>query len=119
LASGHYAQYLYFVWMAESKEPLPRAGLGTRPRLRMALRSSRVVYLMLLLGLGGIVTLLLTFLSSGLRAGAGWMQWRPDTALALAPWAAAMIGVNFEHYWLDHRIWRTPRPVAAATALAA
>ena len=75
--------------------------------------------LFLLLGLGGIVTLLLTFLSSGLRAGAVWMQWRPDTALVLAPWVAAMIGVNFEHYWLDHRIWRTPRPQAAATAVAA
>ena len=37
------------------------------------------------------------------------MQWRPETALDLAPWAAAMLGVNLEHYWLDHRIWRSPK----------
>jgi hypothetical protein len=30
---------------------------------------------------------------------------------AITP-AAAMIGVNYEHYWLDRRIWRTPRPAS-------
>jgi hypothetical protein len=72
-----------------------------------------------LLVMAGGVTVVLTMLSTGLRATAVWMDWRPATALALAPWAAAMIGVNFEHYWLDRRIWRTPRQPAAATVPAA
>ncbi len=113
LASGHYAQYLYFVWGAESREPISPTALGL-PRLRWALRSSRVHYVVLLLAMGGAVTVLLTLLSTGLRTTAVWMDWRPASALALAPWAAAMIGVNLEHYWLDRRIWRTPRPVVSA-----
>jgi hypothetical protein len=116
-ASGHYAQYLYFVWTAEAREPLAAAPTAAGPRLRAALRSSRLHYLVLLLVLGGAVTLLLTFLSAGLRATAVWMQLRPESALDLAPWAAAMIGVNLEHYWLDHRIWRTSRAAVSAPAV--
>jgi hypothetical protein len=116
LASGHYAQYLYFVWHAEAREPLSGAEMDLRPRLRAALRSSRAHYLVGLLAIAGAVTLLLTFLSAGLRATAVWMQWRPESALDLAPWAAAMIGVNLEHYWLDHRIWRTRRQAVSAQA---
>ena len=56
----------------------------------------------------------LTFASAGLRTLATSMQLRPESALDLAPWAAAMLGINLEHYWLDHRIWRTPRPAVAA-----
>ena len=117
LASGHYAQYLYFVWQVEAGEArkaVPAA--GGRERVQSALRSSWPVYLLVLLAMAGAVTLLLTFVSSGLRATAVWMHWRPDTALELAPWAAAMIGVNLEHYWLDRRIWRSPRQPALAAA---
>src|SRR5262249_18361427 len=36
----------------------------------------------------------------------------------IPPWMAAMIGVNFAHYWLDSRIWRRPRaPQLAAGTL--
>ena len=69
---------------------------------------------MLLLALGGAVTLSLTFVSSGLRAIAEWMLLRPQGALDFPPWAAAMIGINLEHYWLDRRIWRSPRRLATA-----
>jgi len=66
------------------------------------------------------VTLLLTFATAGLRALATAMALRPQNALDMPPWAAAMIGVNFEHYWLDHRIWRTrKRDVAVIPAAVA
>ena len=118
LASGHYAQYLYFVWHAEQRTPAVTAARPLQHRLQSILRSDRVRYLIVLLAMGGIVTLLLTGLVVVLRAAAVSMQWRPETALDLAPWAAAMLGVNLEHYWLDHRIWRSPKrgraPAAAA-----
>jgi hypothetical protein len=66
--------------------------------------------------MGGAVTVLLTLVSAGFRAAAVGMQLRPESALDLAPWAAAMIGVNLEHYWLDHRIWRTRVAAAAEPA---
>jgi hypothetical protein len=113
LASGHYAQYLYFVWHAEAREPSAAAPITLRERLQLGLRSSRLRYLVFLLAMGGVVTLLLTFASAGLRAAATSMALRPADALAIPAWAAAMIGVNFEHYWLDHRIWRTRTRVAA------
>jgi hypothetical protein len=109
LASGHYIQYLYFVWRAEQRTPAIAASMPLRHRVQSALRSDQVRYLIVLLAMGGTVTLLLTAISSGMRAAAVWMQWRPDTALDLAPWAAAMLGVNLEHYWLDSRIWRSPK----------
>jgi hypothetical protein len=62
------------------------------------------------------VTLLLTFVTVGLRAAAASMAWRPAGALDLEPWAAAMIGVNLEHYWLDHRIWRGSQQVEPRAA---
>jgi hypothetical protein len=117
LASGHYAQYLYFVRRVEAREPA-NAKTDVAGRLQSLLRSSRLGYLVVLLAMAGAVTLLLTFVSVGLRAAAVSMDWRPERALDLAPWAAAMIGVNLEHYWLDHRIWRTPRRVVAVTAAA-
>jgi hypothetical protein len=116
LASGHYVQYLYFVWQVEAREGSAVSGQPLRDGIHSLLRSSRFRYLMVMLAMGGIVTLLLTFASGGLRAAAVSMQLRPDTALDLAPWAAAMIGINLEHYWLDHRIWRAPRPAVAAQA---
>jgi hypothetical protein len=117
LASAHYAQYLYFVWHAEAKEPSRDPGMGLRARVQSALRSSTLHYLVLLLAMGGAVAFLLTFVSVGLRATAVAAGLRPDGALDIPPWAAAMIGVNLEHYWLDRRIWRTPR--SSATALSA
>ena len=115
LASGHYAQYLYFVWHVEAREPAAASRLPFAERIQSSLRSSRLHYLVVLLGLAGAVTLLLTFVSTGLRAAAVWMDLRPAGALDLAPWAAAMLGVNLEHYWLDHRIWRV-RPRMRLTA---
>jgi hypothetical protein len=113
LASGHYVQYLYFVWHAQEHDPPEGISPRIGPRMRLALRTSRLRYLAGILAMGGVVTVLLTFAASGLRAAAGAMMLRPDGALDIAPWAAAMIGVNFEHYWLDHRIWRTSRPAIA------
>jgi hypothetical protein len=59
-----------------------------------------------LTGFGGAIVVLLTLLAMGARALADAQGWRPANALPIAPWAAAMIGVNLTHYWLDHRIWR-------------
>jgi hypothetical protein len=115
LASGHYAQYLYFVRGVEVRQPV-EARTHLAARLQSMLRSSRLSYLVVLLGLAGTVTLLLTFVTVGLRAAAVSMAWRPDGALDLEPWAAAMIGVNLEHYWLDHRIWRGSQQVEPRAA---
>lgn len=119
LASGHYVQYIYFVWHAEAREPSPVSSAGIRVRLQTALRSSELRYIALLLAMGGAVTLLLTVASEGLRATATRMALRPENALDIPPWAAAMIGVNLEHYWLDHRIWRTRTRVGTARTVAA
>jgi len=113
LASGHYVQYLYFVWQFETSHP----GLAWVPqsvRKRIA-PPAQWPYLVALTGLGGIVVVILTVLAMGARAVAVAHGLRPATALPIAPWAAAMIGVNFAHYWLDHRIWRF-RPRSANTA---
>jgi len=110
LASAHYAQYLYFVWHVQERDPAEAASPQLGARLRHELRISRLRYLAVLLAMGGVVVLLLTFVVGGLRAAADAMMLRPADALDMAPWAAAMIGVNLEHYWLDHRIWRTARP---------
>jgi hypothetical protein len=117
LASGHYAQYLYFVRQVETREPA-HAETHLADRLQSVLRSSRIGYLVVLLAMAGTVTLVLTFVSVGLRAAAVSMDWRPAGALELAPWAAAMLGVNLEHYWLDHRIWRTRTRVPMAPSAA-
>lgn len=106
LASGHYVQYLYFVWHTEQREAPPAPAAAMSDRVLGLLRADRLRYLAVLLVLGGSVTVMLTLASIGLRAVAVSFDLRPDTALDLAPWAAAMIGVNLEHYWLDHRIWR-------------
>lgn len=104
LASGHYVQYLYFVWKTEKARP----GLTVVPAILRdhVAPPSKFGYLVALTGLGGIVVLILTFLALGTRALAEANGLRPETALPIAPWAAAMIGVNLAHYWLDHRIWR-------------
>jgi hypothetical protein len=116
LASGHYAQYLYFVWRVEARAPAQASGTWVGPWLQSELRSSPLRFLVVLLAMAGAVALLLTFVSTGLRAGAEWMTWRPETALAIPAWAAAMIGINLEHYWLDRRIWRTRRTALVAQA---
>jgi hypothetical protein len=112
-ASAHYVQYLHFVWYAEAREPAA-VGNGLRETAQAWMRSSSLYYLVGLLAMGGLVTLLLTLVSAGLRESAIAWQLRPVSALAIPPWAAAMIGINLEHYWLDHRIWRRPKVAAAA-----
>lgn len=114
LASAHYAQYIYFVRRVEVRELPAVSRNAVRVRLQFALRSSPLQYLVVLLAIAGAVTLLLTFVSAGLRSAALSAGLRPEGALAIPAWAAAMIGVNFEHYWLDRRIWRTRKPVLAA-----
>jgi hypothetical protein len=116
-ASGHYAQYLFFVWQVERRDAPLTAEMPVRRRVLTQLRSSRPSYLLMLLLLGGSVALLLTFASVGARAAAEWLSIRPDDALAIPPWAAAIIGVNLEHYWLDSRIWRSPRTLATVPAI--
>jgi hypothetical protein len=119
LASGHYAQYLYFVWQVERRDAPATSRVPLRARMQSALRATPLRYLAVLLLLAGSVTVLLTLLSSSMRAAAVAAGLRPDTALAIPAWAAAMIGVNFEHYWLDHRIWRSPKSTPAAPVAAA
>ncbi|MEO7329433.1 MAG: hypothetical protein ABI193_12695 [Minicystis sp.] len=111
IASAHYVQHLHFVWRFEH-----RAGaLGAVPvslRERVA-PPRRFAYLAALGALGAAVLVILT----GATVGARWLA----EALAihrggpsiLPPWTAAMIGVNFSHYWLDHRVWRLRRPEVA------
>lgn len=117
LASGHYVQYLYFVWRASPREGATAGSASLFAWLRTWPRS-RWRFLVMMLALGGGVTLLLTFASVGLRAAAVSAGWRPLTALDIPPWAAAMIGINLEHYWLDHRIWRSPRPARTVVVAA-
>lgn len=112
LASGHYAQYLYFVRGVEVRDRSAASG-NFRAHLQATLRSSWMRYLLTLLVMGGAVTLLFTFASAGLRATADWMLLRPAGALDIPAWAAAMIGVNLQHYWLDRRIWRSPKRALA------
>ena len=115
LASGHYVQYLYFVWKVERSRP----GLGVVPlwlRARFA-PPSRLAYLVALTGLGGMVVVVLSLGVVALRAAAEASGARPSGALPIPPWAAAMIGVNLAHYWLDHRIWRVRRAPSASDAL--
>ncbi len=118
LASGHYAQYLYFVRRVEARDPADRSREpGSSPPVGASLDARAL---------------------SGGAVGSGWgrdvsphrscprvcgpaaasMALRPAAALDLPPWAAAMIGVNSRHYWLDHRIWRSPRRAAATTTVA-
>lgn len=109
LASGHYVQYLYFVWKFEAAHP----GLSVVPpnvRHHVA-PPSKLAYFLALTGFGGVIVVLLTILALGTRAFAEANGWRPTNALPIPPWAAAMIGVNLAHYWLDHRIWRS-KPAA-------
>ena len=119
LASGHYAQYLYFVWHAEQRDPAVASTLPLAPQLQATMHASRLQYLLVLLLMAGSLTLLLTFVSAGLRGVATALELRPDHALAIPAWAAAMLGINLEHYWLDHRIWRRSRRPAVSVAEAA
>jgi hypothetical protein len=114
LASSHYIQYLYFVWRFEQARP----GLELVPaRLRpLVAPPSRLAYLAGLTALGGGVVVGLTLLSVVIRAALSSFGLRPVDALDIPPWAAAMIGVNLSHYWLDHRIWRSPRVARPLTA---
>jgi hypothetical protein len=114
LASGHYVQYLYFVWRTEAQHP----GLSALPRgvRRWVSPPARLRYLGALAVLGAVVVVGLTLLSALTRELFSRAGWRPAQALPMAPWVAAMIGVNFSHYWLDHRIWRR-RPAGALLAV--
>lgn len=114
LASGHYIQYLYFVWRFERARP----GLSVLPswlRARVA-PPSRFTYVAALVAFGGVIVVLLSLGAVAIRAAAEASGLRPPGVLPLPPWAAAMIGVNLAHYWLDHRIWRLRAPPSAPRA---
>lgn len=113
LASGHYVQYLTFVWRVEEARP----GLGAIPSPVRGFLSppARLRWLLGMVAIGGGGVLALTFLSVGLRALAETAGLRA-TSVDIPPWAAAMLGVNLSHYWLDHRIWRAPAPRARLDA---
>jgi len=118
LASGHYVQYLYFVWRQQHRtEALTVLPSVVRERIAPPSRGS---YLAALLAIGGAVTVALTLIALGLRGLATIAGLRPAAAMATPPWAAAMLAINLQHYWLDHRIWRAPRrtPSVAVAARA-
>ncbi|APR79840.1 Hypothetical protein A7982_05187 [Minicystis rosea] len=113
LASGHYVQYLYFVWRFEARP----AALTVLPgALRERVAPPRgIAYLVALGAFGAAVTIVLTLVAVVVRAAAAGAGMRPATALDIPPWAAAMIAINLHHYWLDHRVWRfAPKPAPAA-----
>jgi hypothetical protein len=106
IASGHYVQQIYFVWRSS-------AASGALERVPAFARAfvappARVGFLVGLGALGGVVLLALT----GLSAGAQWLAQavglRSLAEPPIAPWLAALIGVNLSHYWLESRIWRAP-----------
>ncbi|MEI8255940.1 MAG: hypothetical protein WCJ30_09740 [Deltaproteobacteria bacterium] len=115
LASGHYVQYLYFVWQYQHR---PNSFNALPARLReLVAPPARWSYFASLMAFGGSVTLGLTVVAVGVRALAWSAGLRPPGAFAAPPWVAAMLAINLQHYWLDHRIWRAPRahPSAPAT----
>lgn len=118
LASAHYVQYVYFVRRVELRDRPAGSHNPLRARVQAALRASPLQYATALLVVAASVTLLLTFVSVGLREAAVATGLRPENALAIPPWAAAMLGVNLEHYWLDRRIWRSAKPAAVAAVAA-
>jgi hypothetical protein len=102
LASGHYVQYLYFVACMERRPASAAPG-----------------WLLRLLVAGGAIVLVITAGAAAARAIASAAGARPPGSLAIPPWAAAMIGVNLAHYWLDSRIWRRRASRGAAAEGAA
>jgi hypothetical protein len=82
IASAHYVQYLWFVGR--------RARLSSRRPLRWTLAMA---------GGAGAVVAALTVIVVLARRAAG-------SDGVVPPWAAAVVAVNLEHYWLDARIWR-------------
>ena len=116
LASGRCAQYLYFVWHAEARETsdglVHRSGCVCNTGC--ARRGTAVHRAPLGDGRRGDVAPHVRVCRIALGRSTS-MTLRPENALDIPPWAAAMIGVNLEHYWLDHRIWRTSRRRAQTT----
>ncbi|MFT3714009.1 MAG: hypothetical protein QM817_40630 [Archangium sp.] len=99
IASGHYLQQLYFIWRAPGT-PSRVANLRGPVRLFLA---TRIGFVLGLAGAAGVVVFALTAVTVALRSVSA-------SNTAIPPWVAAMVGVNFSHYWLEHRIWRrTPR----------
>ncbi|HEY8431172.1 MAG TPA: hypothetical protein VIL20_22485, partial [Sandaracinaceae bacterium] len=100
IASGHYAQQLYFVWRANGA---PGSLRELPPRVRaLVAPPARIGFLAALATAGGTVLAGLTLLSIVARKLLGG----PGPGIDVPPWLAAMIGVNFSHYWLEARIYR-------------
>lgn len=111
IASAHYVQHLHFVWRFEHR-PGALGALPAKLRERVA-PPRRLPYLAALGALGAVVLVLLTGATLGARWVAEALSLRRGGPSILPPWTAAMIGINFSHYWLDHRIWRLRKPEVA------
>ncbi|UJR84385.1 hypothetical protein [Sandaracinus amylolyticus] len=114
LASGHYVQYLWAVGRAERARPHALGLIPERLRAHVHPGRSRLGHLVFLATLGALGISATTLIVLALRATASALALRPDGAMPLAPWGAAMLAVNVHHYWLDHRIWRSAPRAAGA-----
>ena len=112
IASGHYAQQIYFVWrFCASPDALARVPSALRAAVAPP---SRTGFVLALAVLGGGVLVVLTGLTVAAQAAFGAAGLREAGALAIPPWLSAMIGINLSHYWLESRVWRAP---ASKTAI--
>ena len=105
IASAHYVQYLYFVWNYQSRRP----GLSLVPdslRVRIA-PPAQMGYLVSLIGIGLAVIGGVTLATMAMRQATVAVTTRQADAFPLPAWSTAIIAVNFAHYWLDSRIWRS------------
>ncbi len=105
LASAHYVQYVYFVWKYQSRQP----GLSLVPdRLRVRIAPpARMGYLVSLIATGLAIVGCVTLATLAIRQATVALVARETAAFPLPAWSTAIIAVNFAHYWLDSRIWRS------------
>jgi hypothetical protein len=116
IASAHYVQHIYFVWRFEHR---PQALAELPARWRGWIAPPKLWrYLLALAALGASLVLVLTGACAAARWAADTLGFGTESRL-LPPWTAAMIAVNFWHYWLDHRVWRAPTTTSAAPDLLA
>jgi len=105
IASAHYVQYLYCVWKYESRHP----GLSLVPdRLRVRIAPpARVGYLASQIATGLVIVGVVTLATMAIRQATVATAASQTDAFPLPAWSTAIIAVNFAHYWLDSRIWRS------------
>jgi hypothetical protein len=114
IASAHYVQYLYFVWKYESRRP----ALSLVPDLLRARIAppAQIGYLLSMIAIGVAIIGGVTVATVVMRHATVAVAANQAAAFPLPAWSTAIIAVNFAHYWLDSRIWRSgsaSRKVAA------